>query len=239
MGKGFENYMSKKWFHPTNMENQKRKFLAEKKETEHTKRQDDLREQYAREQEEFCNKQLIGDEKARLGLSFMYNAPALLKDQKEDNNNNKKSLMPTTSDGSDAPPPVFKDRRKTQCMKCRRFGHANTDKVCPLYGRSRLDVDVTLDAEAIAQQSTKSTLHIKQEAVDADNDQETATAAAAAATTTTTTQTKSAKGVEKTKNEAEEDDGLSLDMLRNLPRKQKKHLLKRLRKLAKKITRST
>merc|ERR1712071_277322 len=81
MGKGFENYMSKKWFHPTNMENQKRKFLAEKKETEHTKRQDDLREQYAREQEEFCNKQLIGDEKARLGLSFMYNAPALLKDQ--------------------------------------------------------------------------------------------------------------------------------------------------------------
>jgi hypothetical protein len=76
MGKGFENYMSKKWFHPTNVENMKRVYAAEQKSASEKKRQQDLREQYEREQEVFSNKQLMGDEKSRLGLAFMYNAPA-------------------------------------------------------------------------------------------------------------------------------------------------------------------
>ncbi len=31
MGKGFENYMSKKWFHPTNVENMKRVGISNNK----------------------------------------------------------------------------------------------------------------------------------------------------------------------------------------------------------------
>ena len=84
MGKGFENYMSKKWFHPTNIDNMKRQFNAEQREAANKKRQQELREQYEREQEIFSNKQLMGDEKARLGLAFMYNAPAgALKDKEK------------------------------------------------------------------------------------------------------------------------------------------------------------
>ena len=56
MGTGFENYMSKKWFHPHNFENQKRKFLAEQQAADEKKRQMELRHQYEREQEVFSNK---------------------------------------------------------------------------------------------------------------------------------------------------------------------------------------
>jgi len=68
--------MSKKWFHPTNIGNMKRQYMAEQKRANEEKREQDLREQHAREQEFYSNKQLMGDEKARLGLSFMYNPPA-------------------------------------------------------------------------------------------------------------------------------------------------------------------
>jgi len=37
MGKGYENYMSKKWFHPTNIGNMKRIFMAEQKSTDEKK----------------------------------------------------------------------------------------------------------------------------------------------------------------------------------------------------------
>ena len=65
----------------------KRVYNAQQQHAADLKRQQELREQYEREQEIFSSKQLMGDEKSRLGLAFMYNAPAGYKEkeqQKED-----------------------------------------------------------------------------------------------------------------------------------------------------------
>ena len=45
--------MSKKWFHPTNIGNMKRQYMAEQKSANEKRRQQELREQYEREQELF------------------------------------------------------------------------------------------------------------------------------------------------------------------------------------------
>ena len=44
----------------------------------------------------FFLRQLMGDEKARLGLSFIYNAPGSLKDQDKDKQQNETSVDATS-----------------------------------------------------------------------------------------------------------------------------------------------
>lgn len=84
----------------------------------------------------------MGDEKARLGLAFMYNAPGSLKDQdkdkKNDQDDNDKYEFQNQKVSSSA---ANGGVRNMRCLKCKRWGHANTDKSCPLYGKSRLDVE--------------------------------------------------------------------------------------------------
>ncbi len=170
----------------------------------------------------------MGDEKARLGLSFMYNAPTSLKDQKpQDSNdkNNQSELQPNTSGSSNS----NAQAKNIRCLKCKRWGHANTDKTCPLYGKSRLDVEETFDEESVKltlqEQDVKpSTSEFNKELNKSRNSDE---------------NTSKEEDEEKNNESEDEDDkDLTLDMLRNLPRKEKKVLLKRLKRLAKKIKRS-
>ena len=93
-------------------------------------------------------------------------------------------------------------------MKCKRFGHANTDKTCPLYGKSRLDADADLfdelDKKAEAENLKPK---IKEEPVYTSNNQSSIV------------------------EDYPSDVQMSLEMLRTLTKKDKKRILKRLKKL--------
>jgi len=171
MGKGFNNYMCKKFFHPASRDNLKRVWMAEQRTEAEKKKQDDLRQQYEREQELYNNKALLSKEsKDKLGLNFMYEPPpgARKQDQKDEDAaggsngeepqykfewQRKWGTAPRESwakgDDSIKDQPFGIAVRNVRCVKCHKYGHINTDKECPLYGKA---VDAEAPVERLNQQ---------------------------------------------------------------------------------------
>lgn len=76
MGKGYNNFMSKKTFHPGSNANQERVREAEARTQAKRKHDEETLAQYLKEQELFNQKSLISKEsKEKLSLSFMYDLP--------------------------------------------------------------------------------------------------------------------------------------------------------------------
>jgi len=159
MGKGFNNYMCKKFFHPASRDNLKRIWMAEQRTEAEKQKEAEKRQEYDREQELYNNKALLSKEsKEKLELNFMYEPPpgAKKEDNKEDGDDNgepqykfewqrKWGTAPRESwaKGDDAinDQPFGIAVRHVKCVKCGKYGHINTDKECALYGKAK-------DAEA-------------------------------------------------------------------------------------------
>lgn len=151
--KGFQYYMCKKFFHPSNPQNLERVFIAKQRLEAKEQVEAERADEYSKEQERWQHRNILSKEetKERLQLSFMYEPPAgVAKGSDEAGGSKEKGEQfkfewqrsaPRESYAKEDPNitdhPFGINVQFTRCLKCQVWGHSHTDKHCPRYGQAR------------------------------------------------------------------------------------------------------
>lgn len=180
MGKGFNNYMCKKFFHPASRDNLKRVWMAEQKADSYKKKQEELRVQYEKEQDLYTNKAILSKEsKDKLSVNFMYEPPPGTKKEREREDDEpeykfewqRKFNAPREDyckgDSEIRDQPFGIQVRNVRCIKCHKWGHINTDKECPMYNQASSSDQTapSLDPMVLVQQMREDGLAMKKSAL--------------------------------------------------------------------------